>query len=60
MINRRRGRELLVEIEAARLDLHEAKADPKMSTQAIEDLREILNCLEHKFFMLGFSSEHDI
>lgn len=58
--NYRRARALALEIEAARNHLHEAKGDPSMDADDIEELRAELHHLEHEFFLTGVSSEYDL
>jgi len=58
--NYRRARALALEIEAARNYLHEARGDPSMDLDDIEELKAELHHLEHEFFMTGVTSEYDL
>lgn len=58
--NYRRARALALEIEAARIHLDEARADPSMTMDDITELKDELHHLEHEFFMTGVTSEYDL
>lgn len=58
--NYRRARALALEIEAATNHLDEARGDPKVTPEEIEDLKAELHHLQHEFFMTGVTSEYDL
>ena len=58
--NYRRAHALALEIEAARSHLHEAKADPSMDADDIDELVAELSHLEREFFLTGVTSEYDL
>ena len=58
--NYRRARKLALEIEAAQNYLDEAKADPGLSKEQIDELRAELHQLYREFFKTGVSSEYEL
>lgn len=58
--NYRRARALTLEIEAARNNLDEAKADPTYTIEEIDEFRSEINHLEREFFLTGVTSEYDL
>ena len=58
--NYRRARALFLEIEATQIAIDEAKSDPGVSHDHIEDLKAELQHLEHQFFLTGVSSEYEL
>lgn len=58
--NYRRARALALEIEAAVNVLDEARSDPTVTSEQIEDLVAELDYLRQQFFLTGVSSEYDL
>lgn len=58
--NYRRARALALEIEATRDYLADAKIDPSVSAEEVEDLKAELHRLQHEFFLTGVTSEYDL
>ena len=58
--NYRRARALALEIEAARDHLDEARADPSLSLDEIEELKAELHHLERELSLTGVTSEYDL
>lgn len=58
--NYRRARKLALEIEAAKIALDDAKGDPKVSKDDLDELRAEINHLEREFFMTGVTSEYEL
>ena len=58
--NYRRARALALEIEAARNYLDDARGDPSVSAEEIQDLKDELHHLQSEFFKTGVTSEYDL
>jgi len=58
--NYRRARALVLEIEALRNILDEAKGDTAFLPHEIEEMTAEMHHLEHEFFLTGVTSEYDL
>jgi len=58
--NYRRARALALEIEAARNVLDEARGDPSVTLDQIEELKAELDHLSHELFQTGVTSEYEL